>query len=185
MSTELPPLRARNPVSRNPFFALYADQLEPQPGAPTYTYHHIECAHDAVVVVPVLDDGRVVLERIYRHPYREYLHEFPAGGIAPGEDPAAAAARELGEETGYRAAAVHLLGSYEPLPGLVRMRLHVAVATGLQPGAERALETLELLELTSMQPETVDALIAEGAVSGFLVTPWLWYRGSEASNAGG
>lgn len=59
---------------------------------------------DAVAVVPVRDDGRVVLLRQYRHPHATHVLEIPAGKLdEPGEDPAEAAQRELGEEVGYRA----------------------------------------------------------------------------------
>lgn len=57
----------------------------------------------AAMVVPLLDDGRVLVERQYRHPTRTIFTEFPAGKIDPGEDPLVTAARELLEETGYRA----------------------------------------------------------------------------------
>src|SRR3954470_9098765 len=55
----------------------------------------------AVVVVPLLDDGRVVLERQHRHPVGQVMVEFPAGKLDAGEDRRACAERELREETGY------------------------------------------------------------------------------------
>jgi len=57
----------------------------------------------AVMVVPMLDDGRLVLERQYRHPIQQVLIEFPAGKVDPGEDRLVCAQRELLEETGYTA----------------------------------------------------------------------------------
>lgn len=57
----------------------------------------------AVVVVPLLDDGRVVLERQYRYPVGRVLTEFPAGKLDVGEDPFVCGRRELLEETGYTA----------------------------------------------------------------------------------
>ena len=68
----------------------------------------------AVVVIPLLDDGRVLLERQYRYPIGRVMTEFPAGKLDPGEDPLACGKRELLEETGYtatqwaRAGALHL-----------------------------------------------------------------------------
>src|SRR5438552_2185651 len=57
----------------------------------------------AVMVVPILDDGRLVIERQYRHPLGRVLTEFPAGKIDEGESPFRCAVRELVEETGYAA----------------------------------------------------------------------------------
>ena len=58
----------------------------------------------AVVVIPLLDDGRVLLERQFRYPIGRVMTEFPAGKLDPGEDPLACGKRELLEETGYTAA---------------------------------------------------------------------------------
>ena len=57
----------------------------------------------AVVILPLLDDGKVLLERQYRYPLHDVFIEFPAGKIDPGESTLVCAARELAEETGYRA----------------------------------------------------------------------------------
>ena len=57
-----------------------------------------------MVVIPLLDDGRVLLERQFRYPIGRVMTEFPAGKLDPGEDPLACGKRELLEETGYTAA---------------------------------------------------------------------------------
>jgi len=100
MTDHIPVVTARREMVRNRFFnSIEEDLIAPTGG---YTYNFIACHYDAVVVVPVLPDGRLVVERIYRHPYHRYMHEFPAGGIERGEDPLVAGARELEEETGTR-----------------------------------------------------------------------------------
>ncbi|MDA3959532.1 MAG: NUDIX hydrolase [Planctomycetota bacterium] len=163
----VPPLLARKRLAGNPYFSLFADQVEPKPGADPYTYYFMDCVNEAALVLPVLDDGRLVLERIYRHPYGDYLLEFPAGGIAIGEDPAHAAARELSEETGYRAATLEKLGVAEPLPGLVRMPLHIFRATDLSLGEPDEPEPLELLETVLLTPDEAWAEAEAGRCSGF------------------
>ena len=73
----------------------------------------------AVVLLPILDDGRVVLIRNRREAVGQHLVELPAGTLEPGEDPMAAAHRELAEETGYRAGTMELLVSFFSSPGIL------------------------------------------------------------------
>jgi 8-oxo-dGTP pyrophosphatase MutT (NUDIX family) len=79
---------------------------------------------DWVNVVPITDDGRVVMVRQYRHGLGELTLEIPGGMIDPGESPAEAAARELLEETGYRAAELVPIGTTSPNPALFGNRVH-------------------------------------------------------------
>jgi ADP-ribose pyrophosphatase len=85
----------------------------------------------AVMVVPVLDGGRLVLERQYRYPLRRSLVEFPAGKIDPGEDILACAQRELREETGYVAREWTHLGGFHNAVGYCDERIEVYLARGL------------------------------------------------------
>lgn len=167
MST--PRVTQRRTIAHNRFFDTIAEDLATDQG--DYTYHSIACRYDAVIVVPELPDGRLLVERIWRQPYGDFLLEFPAGGIEPGEDPLAAAARELEEETGYRAGELRLVSSCEAMPGLLRMRLSIVHATGVQPGGTTALEPLELLEVLTMTKEECWDLIqpARKPLSSFFV----------------
>src|SRR2546429_7652906 len=70
----------------------------------------------SVVVLPVLADGRILLIQQYRHATRQYLWELVAGRMDPGETPKAAAARELIEETGYRAKRFRIFLTFFRLP---------------------------------------------------------------------
>lgn len=87
----------------------------------------------AVVIVPILQDGRIVLIRNARVALGqgEKLWECCAGTIEPPEQPETCAARELIEETGYRAATLSTLGWFYTTPGLTDERMHAFVATGL------------------------------------------------------
>ncbi len=170
----VPPIISRREVAGNRYFKTMAEELTTAGGV--YTYNFIESTWDAVIVVPVLDDGRLVVERIYRHPYHTYLHEFPAGGIDGGEDPLAAGARELEEETGWRAARMRPLASYLPLAGLVRMRLHVVLAEGLEQTGTRNHEAMELIEVEECTLERA-WVYAEGSnASAFLLQGLLLYE---------
>jgi len=99
----------------------------------------------AAVVVPLLDDGRVCLERVFRVSMRETLVELPAGTLEPGEDPRKAALRELKEETGFTAQRMEQIHSFVVSPGILDERMYLFVATGLTAG-EASLEAGEKIE---------------------------------------
>ncbi len=168
---KIPPIISRREPVKNKFFTHVEEDLHTDQGP--YTYSFIDTTWDAVLVVPVKDDGTLILERIYRHPYKAFVHEFPAGGIEHGEDPCAAGIRELAEETGYQAGSCRLLQSFEPVPGLCRMRLHVVLATALQNTAQRSYEALELIEVVEASAAEVHQLTQVQPCSGFLLTGFL------------
>lgn len=94
--------------------------------------------HPGAVAILALDAGDVLMVRQYRTPVGRVLLEVPAGTLdrAPDgtiEDPALAAPRELGEETGYRAATWRLLGSFFTAPGFASEHMHLYLATDLAP----------------------------------------------------
>lgn len=85
----------------------------------------------AVVVVPVLPDGRILLVRQYRRAVNRWLLELPAGTLDRGEPHARCARRELEEETGWKAARVKRIGRFYAAPGFVSEQLTLFLATGL------------------------------------------------------
>jgi ADP-ribose pyrophosphatase len=104
----------------------------------------------AVVILPILDDGRVCLIRNYRVAVGQTLIELPAGTLEPGEDPADTARRELEEETGYRAARIEPLLAFFMSPGILNERMHAYLASGLTKGppSPEAGEEIEPLLVT-------------------------------------
>jgi ADP-ribose pyrophosphatase len=88
----------------------------------------------SVVVLPVFDDGRVLLIRQYRHSVGEFLWELVAGRKELGETPAAGARRELHEETGYTAKRLRKLMRVVPTPGFVNEWMWIFAAEGLTAG---------------------------------------------------
>ncbi len=88
----------------------------------------------SVVVLPVLPDGRIVLIRQFRYAAKQYLWELVAGRIDGGETPKVAAARELIEETGYRAKRFRVFLDVFPTPGFLEERMFILLAVGLTAG---------------------------------------------------
>lgn len=100
----------------------------------------------AVIILPLLDDGRVILIRNHRWVVGQSLIELPAGGLEPGEEPAAAAVRECAEETGFCAGNVEHLGVFYTSPGFSDERMYAFVARGLEPGGQQ-LEPDEVIDV--------------------------------------
>lgn len=84
------------------------------------------------VVVPLRDNGDVILVRQYRYPHKKFILELPAGKLEPNEDPLEAAKRELQEETGYIADKYEKLTAMYTTPGFCNEVLHIYLATGLK-----------------------------------------------------
>lgn len=88
----------------------------------------------SVVVMPVLPDGRIILIRQYRHAARQFLWELVAGRMDPGENVRQAAARELIEETGYRAKRLRIFLDLFPTPGFLEERMYILIAEDITAG---------------------------------------------------
>jgi ADP-ribose pyrophosphatase len=88
----------------------------------------------AVVLLPVLNDGRICLIRNYRVSIAQTLLELPAGTMEPGEPPIETAHRELAEETGYKAGEMKLLRTFYPSPGILDEKMYLYLATDLTDG---------------------------------------------------
>jgi ADP-ribose pyrophosphatase len=117
----------------------------------------------AAAVVPMKDDGTVVLIRQFRHAAGGFIYEVPAGKLSPGEEPLHCAARELEEEVGYRASSFELLSSIFTAPGFADEVIHVYKATGLTPGRQQ-LDRDEVLEIVEMPLEQAIERIQDGTI---------------------
>lgn len=118
----------------------------------------------AVVVIPLADDDRVVVERQYRHPVGRVMLEFPAGKLDPGEDPLRCGQRELLEETGYRAAQWARAGALHLAIAYSTEIIHIYFARGLR-GGERKLDDGEFLDVHLMPVDELLGACRNGDVT--------------------
>ena len=147
-------------------FAVDVEQV-PSPGGggmhEVATIRHAPC----VVLIPILDDGRVVLIRQYRHSVKRVLWEFPAGSIDPGESAEAAALRECEEETTLAPSLVERLAALFPAPGYCDEEMFFFRATGLHTPAADSTHTPDEDEDISVHPTSVaeaKAMLARGDI---------------------
>ena len=117
----------------------------------------------AAAVVPMKDDGTVVLIRQFRHAASGFINEIPAGKLHLGEDPLHCASRELEEEVGYRASLFELLSSIFTAPGFADEVIHVYKATGLIRGRQQ-LDRDEVLDVIEMPLTEAVARIEDGTI---------------------
>ncbi|RKX72209.1 MAG: NUDIX hydrolase [Spirochaetes bacterium] len=111
-------------------------------------------APDWVTIIPELEGGdksEFLMVRQYRHGSEMVEMEFPAGVIDPGEKPAEAAARELLEETGYKAKELREIGSVSPNPAFMTNRTYTYIARGLEKKSEQNLDEHEILDVHTVK----------------------------------
>jgi ADP-ribose pyrophosphatase len=118
----------------------------------------------AVVVVPLLDDGQVVLERQFRYPIGQVMIELPAGKLDAGEDPLLCGLRELHEETGYSASEWAYAGQMHLAIAYSTEVIHVYFARGLS-GGERKLDAGEFLDVFAAPAQQLLDWCADGTVT--------------------
>jgi ADP-ribose pyrophosphatase len=127
-----------------------------------------------VNVVPITPQGEVVMIRQYRHGSSEVTLETPGGLVDPGEQPVEAAARELLEETGYRARELSSLGEINPNPALFRNRLHAFVGHDAEKVAPIQNGQTEETVVELVDRERLRELARSGGVDHALVMAVLY-----------
>lgn len=118
---------------------------------------------DCIAVVPVDEQGSILLVKQYRYAVGKELLEIPAGGIDPGEDAISAVRREMGEETGFSPKTVNKLGGFYSSPGFCTEYMHIFLATDLMPNRLEAEDT-EGITVVRVKPKDIEGLIASGAI---------------------
>jgi ADP-ribose pyrophosphatase len=123
MSEEWPKIRSRRVSKISPWMDVIAREVEFSPGAPLQTYHAVGQL-DYLAIVARIPDGRIPIVRQFRPAIEAFTWELPAGLVDAGESPEECCRRELMEETGYLALAVHPLGTAAACTGRLSNRVH-------------------------------------------------------------
>lgn len=144
-------------------FDVRVDEIE-YSGTGNKSFRQVAVHPGGAVIVPVTNEGKIILISQYRYPHNERVIELPAGKLEKGEDPLKCASRELTEETGYRTEKIVKLGKIFTTPGFCNEVLHIYLAENLIPGEharEEGEEDIQLLELTVKE---VDEKIRTGEI---------------------
>lgn len=146
-------------IYEGPVFGLRRDELIEPTGL--RTKREVITHPGSVVVLPVLPDGRIVMIQQYRHATRQYLWELVAGRMEPGEDPKQAAARELAEETGYKAKKLKVFLDVFPTPGFLEERMFLLLASDVVPGKANPEEDEKIISAV-YEPAKLEQMIGRG-----------------------
>jgi ADP-ribose pyrophosphatase len=147
----------------NPYFAVRSDKLRLPDGAVKDPYYVIE-RPDAAIVFPVTEEDEVVLVRQYRPPLEKMELGLPAGLVEAGEEPEAAARRELSEETGYVGGEWEELGSLASSPSLKDNWAYLFLARGVTRNSDQDLDEYERLELVEVPLAELPDLVYSGGI---------------------
>ncbi len=156
------------------FFSLHRDRVRMPNGAEALREYIVHPG--AVMMVPIADDGRLVMERQFRYPMHRVMLEFPAGKLDRGEAPFDCAVRELAEETGYTAREWARAGVLHNAIAYSTEGIEVWFARGLIAGSER-LDAGEHLDVVLLTEAELERAARDGAVTDAkTLTGLLWLQ---------
>ena len=169
----------RNYLYRNPWCAFRVDEVTLPSGA-TIEYGVLE-GDGFASVVPVTDDGKVVLVRQWRQPLGAFTLELPSGGVDEDEDPGEAAERELSEETGFRAAELEHLVSVHTSTGRTNEVCHLfRCRAARDPGGPRP-EPTEFIRVVELPLEDALEKVSSGGITDAATVLGLLWSGHLSS----
>lgn len=139
------------------------------------SYLVISAKANAVCILAKDDEGRLLINKEYRHPVARYLFTCPGGRIEPDEEPQKAAARELLEETGYTSSNFKLLGSFFPFSSLCDQKVYIYAALSIQKTQDPEPESFEFIKPTLITEEALFQELKDGAEIDSALAAALFY----------
>ncbi|MBD1576643.1 NUDIX hydrolase [Vibrio sp. S11_S32] len=119
----------------------------------------------AAVILPITENGEIILLKQFRPSLNKWILELPAGTIENNEDPLTCAKRELTEESGYRAQEIHPLGQCTPMAGFCDEIQYLFVATRLSAPAQQQLDNDEIIDVTQASLKQVEQWICDDVLT--------------------
>jgi ADP-ribose pyrophosphatase len=156
-------LESREVFAAPPWIQVHRQRVRLSCGKVVDDFHRVQMS-DYTVVVAQTADGRFILERQYKHGVGKVCLMLPAGGIALGEEPLAAAQRELIEETGYEAEGWRFLGRYACNANYGCGHVHIFTARNARRVTEPCSGDLEEMEIVLLDEGEVQKAVRDGAV---------------------
>ncbi|HEX9936146.1 MAG TPA: NUDIX hydrolase [Longimicrobium sp.] len=171
-------------VAEYEMFKVREDRSRSPGDGKEQTFHVAE-SPGGVVVLAVAEDGRLVMVEQYRHGTRRITLELPSGVVDDGEEPSAAAARELREETGYEGEDAEIIGRIDLNPSWQRTLVPVALVRGARRSGEKDLDETEETRVRLVTPHELRRRIVAGEVETATTIAalafWEWTRPGEAA----
>ena len=168
-------------VFKGHVFDIKVDQIEYNSG--NEDRREVILHNGGAVVLPVTNDGKIVLVKQYRYPFDEFMYELPAGKLEKNEDPMECATRELTEETGYASDKVSFLGKIYTSPGFCDEILHIYLAENLVSGDHDREEGEDGMEVYELTIDEIDKMMAEGKiVDGKTISGLYFYKNRMLNN---
>lgn len=150
-------------IHQCPWLTVRKDAVEMPTGHVIPDFYVLEYP-DWVNVIAITTEGKFILERQYRHGIQEYVYELPAGVVDKGEEPLAAAQRELQEETGYTSGEWSPFLVTAPNTSAMTNYCYTFLAVGVEKGSETALEESEDIETLLVTRQELLQIIENGGM---------------------
>lgn len=165
-------LASENLIHR-PHLDAYREKVELPDGRVYDEFYHLHFS-PVVCIVAETPDGKLIMERQYRHAVREVLTEIPAGIVEKGEEPIEAAKRELMEETGYAGGEWTALSVEYAQGGVQDNKMYSFYAKGVVPHGERHLDSTEDINVYLIDKREVLGMLMNGEIKQAPLSPALW-----------
>lgn len=162
-------------VHQNPWWQYRHDHYELPSGAKG-EYFYVD-KPGSVMIIPFLEDGRVVMVREYRYLNERWSIEFPGGGVIEGDIFEDAARKELLEETGFTAEEFVNVGEFNPHNGIANELCRIYLSKGLVQGAPQLDLGEEAMETIARRPDEIDEMVSRNEIwDGMTLAAWALVR---------